>query len=143
MKPTLKISLKANEKIYVNGAVVRADRKVTLEFLNEVDFLLENHVLQADEADTPLKQLYFVVQIMLINPAGAAQAREMFRTSLPRMLACYHDKFILSALKDIDRMVGEGHIYDALKAIRGLYGREREILEGAAETFPRAMAVGE
>ena len=33
---TLKISLKANEKIYVNGAVIKTDRKVTLEFLNIV-----------------------------------------------------------------------------------------------------------
>ena len=27
MKNTLKISLKANEKIYINGAVVKVDRK--------------------------------------------------------------------------------------------------------------------
>ncbi len=76
MTHTLKISLKANEKIYVNGAVLKADRKVTLEFLNDVHFLLENHVLQAEEANTPLKQLYFILQIMLINPEGADQARD-------------------------------------------------------------------
>ena len=64
MKSTLKISLKANEKIYINGAVVRFDRKVTLEFLNDVQFLLENHVLQPEDASTPLRQLYFIVQVM-------------------------------------------------------------------------------
>ena len=31
MKNTLKISLKPNEKIYLNGAVIRVDRKVTLD----------------------------------------------------------------------------------------------------------------
>jgi flagellar protein FlbT len=41
MKNTLKISLKPNEKIYLNGAVIRVDRKVTLELLNDVQFLLE------------------------------------------------------------------------------------------------------
>ena len=46
MKNTLKISLKPNEKIYINGAVLRVDRKVSIELLNDVQFLLENHVLQ-------------------------------------------------------------------------------------------------
>jgi flagellar biosynthesis regulator FlbT len=36
MKGTLKLSLKANEKIYINGAVVRPDRKVTIELMNDV-----------------------------------------------------------------------------------------------------------
>ena len=71
MKNTLKISLRANEKIYLNGAVVRADRKVSIELLNDVQFLLESHVLQADQASTPLRQLYFILQVILINPAGA------------------------------------------------------------------------
>ena len=71
MKNTLKISLKPNEKIYLNGAVIRVDRKVTLELLNDVQFLLESHVLQIDEASTPLRQLYFILQVMLMNPTGA------------------------------------------------------------------------
>ena len=48
MKNTLKISLKPNEKIYINGAVLKVDRKVSIELLNDVQFLLENHVLQAE-----------------------------------------------------------------------------------------------
>ena len=52
MKGAFKISLKANERIFINGAVVRVDRKTSLEFLNDVDFLLENHVLQAADATT-------------------------------------------------------------------------------------------
>ncbi|TIP15060.1 MAG: flagellar biosynthesis repressor FlbT, partial [Mesorhizobium sp.] len=47
MSNTLKISLKPNEKIYINGAVVRVDRKVTIELMNDVQFLLESHVIQA------------------------------------------------------------------------------------------------
>ena len=46
MKSTLRISLKSGERIFINGAVLRVDRKVAVEFLNDVTFLLENHVLQ-------------------------------------------------------------------------------------------------
>jgi flagellar biosynthesis repressor protein FlbT len=128
MKNTLKISLKPNEKIYLNGAVIRVDRKVTLELLNDVQFLLESHVLQIDEASTPLRQLYFILQVMLMNPTGAADAYELFRKSLPLMLASFDDPEITSTLKQVDQMVGEGHVFEALKAIRSLYALEREAL---------------
>lgn len=94
MKNTLKLSLKPNEKLYVNGAVIRVDRKVTLELLNDVQFLMENHVLQPEEASTPLRQLYFILQVMLMNPQAATEARAMFRRSLPLMLANFTNEQI-------------------------------------------------
>ncbi len=130
MTNTLKLSLKPNEKIYINGAVIRVDRKVTIELLNDVQFLLEGHVLQPEDATTPLRQLYFIVQVMLINPQSAAEARDMFRRSLPLMLASFDDEHICTTLKNVDRMVGEGHVYEALKAIRSLYPLERLALDG-------------
>lgn len=142
---TLKISLKPNEKIYINGAVVKVDRKVTLELLNDVQFLLESHVLQPEEASTPLRQLYFMIQIMLIEPAGAAQAREMFRQSLPLLLASFEDQEVRANLKQIDRMVGEDRVYEALKALRSLYRLEEEALAAGAAppSQSRPIAVGE
>ena len=128
MKNTLKITLKANEKIYINGAVVKVDRKVSLELLNDVQFLLEGHVLQPEAATTPLRQLYFIIQIILMNPQGAPEAREMLRRSMPLLLASFSDEHVLSSLKNIDRMVNEGHVFDALKALRTLYPREAAIL---------------
>jgi len=108
MKNTLKISLKPNEKIYINGAVVRVDRKVSIEFLNDVQFLLENHVLQPEDASTPLRQLYFIAQMILMAPETASDARQMFRKSLSMMLAGFSDDYILMNLKQIDRLVTEG-----------------------------------
>ncbi|MDX8528735.1 flagellar biosynthesis repressor FlbT [Mesorhizobium sp. MSK_1335] len=144
MTNTLKISLKPGEKIYINGAVIRVDRKVTIELMNDVQFLLESHVIQADHASTPLRQLYFIVQIMLINPAGAAEARDMFRRSLPMLIASFDNQDICKGLKQIDRMVGEDEIYEALKAIRALYPLERKALEDNDDIpeTPRALAVG-
>ena len=142
---TLKLSLKPNEKIYVNGAVIRVDRKVTLELLNDVQFLLEGHVLQAEDASTPLRQLYFIVQVMLMNPQGAADARDMFRRSLPLLLANFADEQIRNSLKHVDRLVSEGRVYEALKTIRSLYPLERIALEAEREEgdeTDRKMAMG-
>ena len=128
MKSSLRISLKTGEKIFINGAVLRVDRKVGLEFLNDVTFLLENHVLQPEDATTPLRQLYFIVQMMLINPEGAEQSQAMFKKSVVMLLSCFSNEQILTELKHIDAMVTEGRVFESLKAIRALYKIEEEIL---------------
>jgi flagellar protein FlbT len=128
MKSTLRISLKSGERIFINGAVLRVDRKVAIEFLNDVTFLLENHVLQPEGATTPLRQLYFIVQMMLINPEGASQSMIMFKKSITMLLASFANDEILAELKRIDAVVTSGRPFDALKAIRALYPIEERIL---------------
>lgn len=134
MKSTLRISLKSGERIFINGAVLRVDRKVALEFLNDVTFLLENHVLQLEDATTPLRQLYFIAQMMLINPEGKDQSLSMFRKSITMLLTCFRDEEVLAELKRIDAMVVGGRAFDALKAIRGLYSIEDRILNNQEMT---------
>ncbi|WP_457586632.1 flagellar biosynthesis repressor FlbT [Ensifer canadensis] len=128
MKSTLRISLKSGERIFVNGAVLRVDRKVAVEFLNDVTFLLENHVLQPEDATTPLKQLYFIAQMILINPEGAEQSTAMFRKSVVMLLNCFKNEEILAELKRVDGLVTNGRAFEALKAIRRLYAIEDRIL---------------
>ena len=143
MSQTLRITLKANEKIYINGAVIRADRKVSLELLNDVQFLLENHVLQPEDANTPLKQLYFIVQVMLMNPGEGDAPRHLFRKTLPPLLTAFSDPHVLSTLKHVDQLVAEDRTYDALKSIRSLFVLEREILNPGVERAPIALVAGE
>ena len=128
MKSTLRISLKSGERIFVNGAVLRVDRKVAIEFLNDVTFLLENHVLQPEQATTPLRQLYFIAQMALINPEGAEQSIAMFRKSVFMLLSCFKNEEVLAELKRVDALVTQGRAFEALKAIRGLYPIEDRIL---------------
>lgn len=134
MKSSLRISLKAGERIFINGAVLKVDRKVALEFLNDVTFLLENHVLQPEDANTPLRQLYFIIQMMLINPEGAEQSMSMFRKSIVMLLTCFKNDEVLVELKHIDGMVTQGRAFEALKAVRALYPIEEQVLNTAA--FP-------
>ena len=69
------LKLRAGEKLYINGAVIKVDRKVTIELMNDATFLLEAHVIQPDEANTPLRQLYFVLQTQLMERESAPIAR--------------------------------------------------------------------
>ena len=138
MSAAMHISLRAGEKIYINGGVLRVDRKVSLELLNDVTFLLESHVIQAQDAKTPLRQLYFVVQLMLIQPSEAEEARAMFRRLLPLLLTTFENRDILAGLKTVDVLVAEGRHFEALKTIRGLFAVENSIMFGNADAPTRA-----
>jgi flagellar protein FlbT len=135
----MRISLRSGEKIYINGAVLRVDRKVSLELLNDATFLLEAHVMRPEDANTPLKQLYFIVQLMLMDPADGA-AREMFEKSIVLMLASYDNAEIMAGLQSIDKLVGAKRTFDALKAIRNLFSIEAKIMTGEKISLPTQAA---
>ena len=128
MTGTFKLFLKANEKVFINGAVLRVDRKVGLELLNDVDFLLENHVMQVEDATTPLKQLYFIIQIMLMSPSEKGSALKLYRDSVKALMATFQSEQITDGLAAIDTMIEQDKPYDALKTLRGLFAAEAEVI---------------
>ncbi|MCK0207925.1 flagellar biosynthesis repressor FlbT [Starkeya koreensis] len=131
------ITLKPGERIYLNGAVIRVDRKVAIELLNDVDFLLENHVLQVEDTTTPLRQLYFVVQTMLIEPRKMAQAQKLFREQLAGLMTSFRDEAVVAMLGDVGNLVDGARYFEALRVIRRLFIVEGAIL-GAGTPRPRA-----
>jgi len=124
----MKISLKPGERIYVNGAVLKVDRKVSVEFLNDVTFLLEHHVLHPEETRTPLRQLYFIIQTVLIEPANSQIARNMFQESIASLLASFENKTIRQGLLEVRDAFERERTFDALKMLRALFPIEADIL---------------
>lgn len=133
MKKTMRISLRAGERIFINGAVLRAERKATFELLNDATFLMESHVLQVEQTTTPLRQLYFTVQAMLIDPRNAGKARALFDEMIEPLLATFKNETIRNELQEIRKLVANGRTFEALRVIRGLYPLEESILEGDLE----------
>ena len=106
MKGAMRISLRNGERIYVNGAVLRVDRKVAIELLNDVTFLLESQVMQVADANTPLRQLYFIVQLLLINPADTCKAISLFRLHIEAMRAVVQNADMLKGMATAESLVG-------------------------------------
>jgi flagellar biosynthesis repressor protein FlbT len=136
MKPPMRISLRAGERIYINGAVLSVDRKVAIELVNDVMFLLEDQVMQVAEATTALRQLYFIVQHMLMNPTDIQEAPELYRQHHAALLAACENEQMLEGLGAGDALVGARRYYEALKRIRALFPIEEEIWSGAATNLP-------
>ena len=136
----MKISLRAGERIYINGAVLRVDRKVSLELVNDVMFLLEGQVMQASDATTAMRQLYFIVQLMLMNPTDVGAAASLYGAASCALLAVCENREMLDGLAAIDELVGADRYFEALKRIRALFPVEQAILAGATTESPSEAA---
>jgi flagellar protein FlbT len=118
MTNPFKISLRPHEKIYINGAVLRFDRRTSVEFLNDVNFLLEAHVMQLEDAVSPMQRLYYIIQIILISPENAGLNKTVYARQIELLKAEPNGELTDESLREIDRLVCAGKLYDAMKFIR-------------------------
>jgi len=126
----MNITLRAGEKLYINGAVIRTDRKATIELLNDATFLLETHVMQASDATSPLRQIYFVIQVMLMDPASSKATGDLARSLIEKAVDAFDHPEVKSGLRTIIDLINRCRFFEAMKTLRGLYPHERH------EMFP-------
>jgi len=141
LKKSLRISLKSGDRIYVNGAVLRVDRKVSFEFLNDVRFLLEAHFMRPEMTTTPLRQIYYYIQTMLIEPAAADAAHALYREAMLSMAETVTSEVLLRGLQMVACSVETERHYDALRALRGLFAAEQSIIDGFSRAATDAALV--
>ncbi|MEZ5899399.1 MAG: flagellar biosynthesis repressor FlbT [Hyphomicrobiaceae bacterium] len=127
---TLKISLRAGEKIFINGAVLRADRKVSLEFLNNVTFLLEQHVLRPEDTITPLRQLYFMIQTAIMEPKSSQEAIVMAGCSIRAAKTVFANPTVLADLEAVEGLLERERYYECLRLLRNLFEIEEHLMRG-------------
>lgn len=135
------ITLRPNEKIYINGAVLRADRKVSLELMNDAVFLLEAHVMLEADAVTPLRKLYFIVQLMLIEPAERPSKMVLFQDGALSAAATYEDGSLRTGLAVVADLVTRGRNFEALKVIRSMLPIEDSYLGHTPRPLPARPAI--
>jgi flagellar protein FlbT len=121
----MNITLRAGERLYLNGAVIKLDRKATIELLNDAAFLLENHVIQASDATTPLRQIYFVVQVMLMDPSAARATNELVHSLIAKAMEAFETPEIRAGLKNILGAIARSRHFEAMKLLRSMYPLEQ------------------
>lgn len=141
MNGRLRIVLRAGERIFLNGAVIKVDRKVGVELLNDVVFLLEQHVMKPENTKTPLRQLYFMIQMMLMDPSLHMKARDMAAESLAKQLQAHSDIAIRNGLLDVEKALAAERPLEALKKLRALIPMEEKIVGLPSEDFVAAKEV--
>ena len=63
----LKLTLKPGEKFVINGAVIVNGERRSHLIQNKVSMLREKDVMQQSEANTPVKHIYFAIQMLYLD----------------------------------------------------------------------------
>ncbi len=134
----MNITLRAGERFFINGAVIRIDRKASIELLNDVTFLLENHVMQAKDATTLTRQIYFAAQIMLMDPTATESATPLASSLIQTALGAYRTPELISGLRGVAQSLARGRSFEALKALRALFALEDQELKPPGATSSAA-----
>jgi flagellar protein FlbT len=123
---SLKLSLKPGEKFVLNGAVlVNGDRRATLEIKNKATILRDKDILQADEADTPVKRVYFPIMMLYLEPDGAERHYDSFVSHMTELMGAITNRDALMTCVAISRDVLDGQYYRALMKCRTLFDFEQ------------------
>jgi len=126
----LKLTLKPGEKFVINGAVVvNGERRSNLIIQNKVSILREKDVMVPEDANTPVKRIYFSVMMMYLEPNSTKQWREEFTKRMTEFMNVIKGEEALQMCIAIIEAVNAGEYYGALVKCRKLLPFEKERLE--------------
>lgn len=129
---TLKLSLKPGEKFVVNGAVlINGDRPASFIVENQVTVLRDRDMLQAADATTPAKRIYYAILMLYQGQDGAERYYETFVQEMSAFMHDITDGETLNLCVSISRDVLAGHTYKALIKCHTLFDSEQPV-ENAA-----------
>jgi flagellar protein FlbT len=120
------IDLKPGEKILIGTTVItNDDQRTRLHIAGEAPILREKDVMFEEQADTPCKKVYLLVQCMYLarNPRSSHpkyfEMLKMIQTAAPSTAVFF---------MRINEQIIQGHYYRALREAKDLIVHEQELL---------------
>lgn len=127
----LKLSLKPDEKLVINGAVIaNADRRTTLIVHNKASILREKDILQEEDVNTPAKRIYFPIMLMYMEQGQTEKYYEEFVLRMTEFMNAISTPEAIENCVKISRDVMEKNYYKALINCKKLINFEQERLGG-------------
>jgi len=127
----LVIDLKPDEKILIGSAVITNNSQRTrLHIAGDTPIMREKDVMQEDDADTPCKRAYFLIQCMYLARNPREYHKKYFDVVREIQNASPSSRIFFMQIND---QIIAGSYYRALKLARDLIDHERELLEHATQ----------
>ncbi len=125
----LKVELKAGERIIIGECVItNADQRTRLLIDGESPILRERDIMTPKIADTPAKNLYFIIQMMYLSKTPSDHHESYFQLMREIVQAA---PSTWPYIENINNHILTGEMYKALKQARKLIAYEQELLENA------------
>lgn len=124
----LKLSLPRGEKLVVNGAVIKNDGPdVNLVFENQAHIMRQKDIMTLEEATSPARRIYLALQCAYMFADRRDEHMNDFESLLSEF--CKAAPSSDTTTEKIEKLVGDGDLYGALKESRNLIDYETEILQ--------------
>ncbi len=128
----LVIDLKPGEKILIGEAVITNDSQRTrLHIAGDAAILREKDVMQEEEADTPCRKIYFLIQCMYLARNPGEYHRKYF--DLIGEIQKASPSCTVFFMQINEQIIG-GSYYRALKLAKDLIEHERELISNVTKT---------
>ncbi len=130
----LKIVLKPREKIIIGGAVITNGKgKATFIIENSVPILREQDIMTEQEASTPCRRIYFVVQLMYIDSTNLADHHNTYWSLVREVIEAASGT--LPYIDRISDLILGNRYYQALKQAKKLIDYEEEAVKHARRSI--------
>ena len=125
---TLKITLKPQEKMILGGAVIANGNNAGCQLIieNKIPILREKDILSENDADTPCRQLYFIIQLMYIDEENLAIHQKNYWRLVKEIVKAAPST--VSLIDQINEEIVSGRCYQALKLAQNLIEYEQEAI---------------
>lgn len=125
----LVIDLKPGEKILIGNAVITNDSQRTkLNISGDAAIMREKDVMKEENADTPCKRIYFLVQCMYLSEDPKFYHKKYFDLVKEIQQASPTSSFLFM---QINEHIINDKYYRALKVAKDLISHESELIENA------------
>ena len=125
-----KVELKPGERFILGDCLVtNGDQRTRLLIEGQAPILREKDIMTAEQADTPAKRIYLVVQLMYTSRDPRAHHETYFALMRDLVQAA---PSTWAHVTEVSNQILAGEMYKALKSAKGLIAYERELLDNAS-----------
>lgn len=131
----LVLKLAPKERVLINGAVIEnGERRTRMSIMTpNANILRLRDALHPDDANTPVKRVCYIAQLVLSGDVDEESASRQLLTGIEQLSQVLRDGDSRGILADATEAVDQKRFYQALKSLRHLIPREERLF-----SVPRA-----
>jgi len=124
----LKITLKPDERMIIGGAVVTNKNNTGCNLLveNNVPILRHKDILSEEQADSPCRKIYFLIQLMYIDDENVQAYHDNYWKLVRDIVQA--SPSMTSLMDVISEHILNERYYQALKSAKNLISYEQEVI---------------
>jgi flagellar protein FlbT len=124
----LKIRLKPKERVIIGCAVVtNGNNNSDLIIENNIPILREKDIMNEEDANTPCRRIYFVIQLMYVDENNMAKLHNTYWQLVRDVVGASPSTILF--IDQISQYILSGQYYKALKVAHKLIDYEQEVVK--------------